>query len=456
MHKGQKVQLVIEKLILGGEALARHEGLTVFVPYGAPGDRLEVELTEARKDYARAKILRILEPSPDRVEPPCPYFFKPESKNLFCGGCAWQHLSYPAQLRAKQELIREAFERIGKISVDVRPVLGMDNPWRYRNKVQVPFVQKGADFKAGFYAPSSHEPVEFDDCLVQTDLSNRIVQWVKGFMRRNRIQAYSERNESGWLRHLFVRTNSRGGALIALITRTLDFTRQREFVKELEERFPSVVEVHQNHNPKRTNVVLGTEERLIRRRKPFQETYSFGTFAVSPGSFLQVNHAQTEVLYRVVGDEVVRAGAKGVLDVYCGSGGIAFAMAKRVSWALGVEENEAAVHDAKENARALGARHVRFLAGRAEYVLPHLGAESFPGPWVGVVDPPRSGCQPGALHALVRLNPKTILYVSCDPATLARDAKILEGLGYKVRSCQPVDMFPQTAHIESVTVLERA
>lgn len=457
MHIGQHFTLKIEKLILGGEALGRKEGLAIFVPYGAPGDEAEVEITQVCKDFARAKILQLHSPSASRIEPPCPYFYKVGQTSLACGGCSWQHLSYEAQMKAKEDLLAEAFERTAKLSVAVEPIQGMSDPWRWRAKVQVPFARQGPRVIAGFYAPKTHWPIDYQDCLVQPPLSNAILQTVKSLMNRFRLPAYEEKQHQGWLRHLLIRMNKKGEAQVVFVTARKDFPHQAKILQELRKSFPEIIEIHQNYNPRQTNVILGETQKLLWRQKKFTETIGPVCLEVAPGSFLQVNPAQAEVLYQSVKDCLKASGCKAVLDLYSGVGSIALYLASEVDWVLGVEEDPEAVRDAQRNAEKNHLRHCHFLAGKVEHLLPRLVRHrEIPEPVAVVLDPPRAGCDPRVLEAVIHLAPQAILYVSCDPASLARDIKKFVSRYYTIQKIQPVDMFPQTAHIESVTWLKRS
>jgi 23S rRNA (uracil1939-C5)-methyltransferase len=456
--------LDIETLALGGDAVARAgppggRRQAVFVPYAAPGDKVRVERWEERPTYARAWVQEVLAPSADRADPPCPYFFKPgAAPETVCGGCDWQHLRYEAQARAKRQLLIDAFQRIGRIARPaVEETRAAPEAWRYRNKVQVPFVSRGGGTLAGFYAPNTHRVVPFQDCLIQSEDSVRVIHAVREWADRHGIAVYDADTDQGWLRHLLVRTNSQGEALVALVTRTAAFPDAVAFAEFLTQHCPAVKSIFQNVNMKRGNVILGPEWRHLHGRRYLQETLLGLKFRLSPGSFFQVNHAMAETLYRQVEAFVDPAPDDSILELYAGVGAIAQLLARRARRVWGVEENPQAVADAVQSAQWNGLRNVRFIQGRCEAVLAQGRFNQRAGDVMNavVLDPPRAGCDPAVLRRAFRLAPRRIVYVSCDPATLARDARYMATGGYHLKRAVPVDLFPQTAHVESVSLFER-
>jgi 23S rRNA (uracil1939-C5)-methyltransferase len=422
------------------------------VPYGAPGDLLEVEIAEVRKNFARARLLRVIEASPVRVKPPCPYHFQPDHpQEYFCGGCTWQHMNYPFHLDAKRQLVQETLERIGQVEdVEVLPTLGMADPWRYRNKVQVPVGWNGRQLFTGFFSPGSHHIVPIEDCLVQTELSVRLINRSRDLLAEAGVPGYDEERHTGVVRHLLVRTNRANQAMLVFVTRTAELPRQREIVRRLSEEFPGLAGVHQNVNPGRTNVILGREWNSLGGAAYIEERLGALRFRLSPGSFFQVNTLQAEVLYEQARKQAGRGGET-LLDLYCGVGGIALWLASGFKQVIGVDSVRNAVDDAVHNAQLNRIGNARFMASPAERFL-----ASYRGPGQSltvVLDPPRSGCEPGVLQALARLRPRTVVYVSCDPGTLARDIAILGKSGFRLEEAQPVDLFPQTAHIETIVRL---
>ena len=458
MQIHDRVTLEIERLSLGGEGIGHAGGMVVFVPYSAPGDTLKVDITETRKRFARGRILDVLHASTDRVEPPCPYYYR-------CGGCAWQHLAYPAQLKAKQALVQETLERIGGLKgISVKPVLGMKDPWRYRNKVQQPVGWDGRQLISGFYAEGSHEIIPIEDCLVQPELSVKIINRAKALLGQYGLRAYDDRRHHGWIRHLLVRTASPhpiplpkgeggvspGEAMLVFVTRSPEFPQESKIIPVLMREFPQLAGIHQNVNPARTNVILGREWRRIYGQDYLEERLGPLKFRLSPSAFFQVNSPQAEVLYEVA--KTMAGSGERLLDLYTGVGTIALWLSDRFQEVGGVEENPAAIKDAETNAELNRVDNVRFIAQSTEAFLGGISRDPRHGLTV-IVDPPRAGCTPSVLKSLIALRPSPLVYVSCDPGTLARDLAVLTQSGYRAQDIQPVDLFPHTSHIETAVKL---
>ncbi|MBI4051043.1 MAG: 23S rRNA (uracil(1939)-C(5))-methyltransferase RlmD, partial [Elusimicrobia bacterium] len=408
-------------------------------------DELEVKIGEDKSQYATAQITSLIHPGPGRIDPPCPHHFKVGDR-FWCGGCDWQHLDYFRQLAMKKELVRDALERIGKIKNPPIPEpISSPDPWRYRNKVQVPVgIRRGA-LQIGFYHPGTHEIVDFKDCLVQPELSVRIVAKIKAMVHK-----YSW---EGWLRHIFIRTNEKKEALVALVTRNPHFTHRPESVQELIRTFPAIVSLYQNIQPAQTSVILGPRWVKLWGKEKMEETIGKINLAVSPGAFLQVNTRATEKLYQAAEKSLLwnNTNPGTVLDLYCGAGAIALWISPYVSQVVGIEENREAIGDAIENAKKNKIRNVQFASGKVEAVLPRLRIS----PDAVILDPPRRGCSLSVLKQIRKLDPRRILYISCNPATFARDLRILMDEGFRLLQAQPVDLFPQTSHIEVIGLLER-
>ncbi len=444
MQPGKRLTIDIERLSSEGEGIGHADGMVIFVPYAAPGDRLEVEIAQVQKRFARANPLEIIQPSPDRVEAPCPYYYR-------CGGCTWQHLSYPAQLKAKQSLVQETLERIGGLkNIQVKPVLGMTDPWRYRNKVQQPVGWDGRQLISGFYAEGSHEIIPIDDCLVQPQLSVKIINRTKALLQQLGLRAYDAERHQGWIRHLLVRTSPEGKAILVFITREREFPQESRIIPYLMREFPELIGIHQNVNPSRTNVILGREWRRIYGQDHLEVKLGSLKFKLSPSAFFQINSPQAEVLYNVA--KTMAGTGERLLDLYTGVGTIAMWLADRFKYVGGVEENPAAIRDAEMNAQLNKIRNVEFVAQSTEAFLGGIGREPRQ-PVTVVMDPPRAGCAPMVLRSLLALRPQTLVYVSCDPGTLARDLGVLTQGGYQVQEIQPVDLFPHTPHIETAVKL---
>ena len=462
MIESETLTVKVERMAPEGDSIARAESSTrvVFVPYGVPGDRLKVEVASAKSTFARARITRLLEAGADRIEPPCPLHFSPARSGPPCGGCDWQQLSYKAQLRHKRELILDCLRRIGKFAdAAADPVLPSPQSWGYRNKVQIPFGTAPGSRKiiAGFYETGSHRIVDFNACPVQPELSVKIALKVKELAGRLGLAPYEEDSRRGWLRHLFVRTNAEGKAMAALVTRSPDFARREEFARELRSAFPALISLYQNVQPLKTSVILGPDWKLLWGERHIEEKIGEFTFLVSPGAFLQVNTPAAALLYDAALSALKEGGRvfELALDLYCGAGTLSLWAAKAARRVIGIEENREAVRDAWRNAERNGVKNARFLVGRVEAVLPRLRAQ-LPEFCAAVADPPRAGLRVPALRWLTAPMVKRVVYVSCNPATFARDAGYLSHSGFKLRRVAPVDLFPQTSHVELVGLLDRS
>jgi len=452
----------LHALALGGDAVGRVEGQVVFVPYGAPGDKIAAGRWEAKPRFARAWIESVQTPAPDRVEAPCPYFFKPgAAPDAVCGGCHWQHMAYGAQAAAKKQLLIETFQRIGRVAhPPVEDTVTPADPWRYRNKVQIPFAPSDAPpgFTAGFYAPGTHRIVPFDDCLVQPDVSVLVFKAVKDWFTQHPVPVYNADTQEGWLRHLLIRTNAKGDALVAVVSRGENFPAAVEFAQFLTAQCPAVKSVFHNVNNQPGNVVLGPEWRHLHGKSYLEESVLGLRFRLSPGAFFQVHHAMAEKLYALVEKFVAPAPDRTVLELYAGVGAIGQILAKKSRRVWAVEENPQAVDDGVASAGWNKIDNIKYTLGRCETALARgrflQGANDTLG--AVVLDPPRAGCDQLVLRGVMRMKPRKIVYVSCDPGTLARDARYLSTGGYHLKRVVPVDLFPQTSHIESVSLFEPA
>lgn len=452
VRRHQRVRFAVSGLGSGGEGVGKVDGFTVFVDGALPGDEIEAMITEVKRNYAVGALRRVIVAAPERISARCPAF--PD-----CGGCQLQHLDYGAQLRWKRQQVVDALTRIGHLGeVPVHPCLGPDEPWFYRNKAQFPVGPAqgggtgGASLVAGMYARGSHRIIDIDECLIQHPLNNAIIRAAKRLAVKYGIAPYDEATHSGCLRHILARVGSASGeAMAVFVTNGPSFPDGRKLAADLMREVPAVVSVHQNINPRRTNVILGEETRLLAGRETITDRIGRFEFAISPRSFFQVNPEQTETLYRKAVAYAELTGRETVIDAYCGIGTISLFLAERARWVHGIEVVPEAIADARANAARNGVANVEFHLGETEGVLPRLrerGARAD----VIVVDPPRKGCEPAVLDAFAAMRPRRIVYVSCNPATLARDLARLAELGYRTIEAQPVDMFPMTAHVETVVL----
>ncbi|MDR6225791.1 23S rRNA (uracil(1939)-C(5))-methyltransferase RlmD [Desmospora profundinema] len=446
---GDRITIDIDNQSHTGDGVGKVNGFTVFVPSALPGERVRVQVQKVKKTYAHARVEEWEETSPDRVDPFCPIFEQ-------CGGCQLQHLAYPAQLRMKERQVADSFSRIaGMEGVKVLPVMGMEQPWHYRNKAQVPFSGRRGETVAGFYAAGTHEIVPYESCFIQQETNDQTIQAVIDIVRELDIPPYEERLHRGLLRHVMVRTGKRTKeVMVVLVTNGPRLPRKRELLTRLEKRVPGLASVVQNIHPRRSNTVLGKENRVLWGKGWIEDAIGPVRFRISPHSFFQVNPDQTVVLYEEVRRRAALTGGETVVDAYCGIGTIGLYLARDAGRVLGVESVEQAVEDARLNAELNGIIHASFEVGAAEEIMPRWADEGIR-PDVIVVDPPRKGCAPELLEAAVRMEPERLIYVSCNPATLARDAAILADQGYVTNEVQPVDLFPHTHHVECVAAFTR-
>ena len=441
-QKNQELTLLITSLSSEGQGVGRSEGVAFFVPFALPGETVRAHIIKVEKRYCIAKIVEILEPSPDRVEPKCEAFAK-------CGGCAMMHLSYPEQLRAKTQIVRDCLERLGGVNdVCVSETLGMDDPWRYRNKGSFPFGFVDGAVAFGFYAERSHRLIPLFDCPIEDARVTAIARTVAEWANRNHIRVYDETTGKGCLRACVVRVTSTGERMAVVVTKG-DLPAKESLVRLL-----NVESLYHSRNDRQTNVIFGDRFSLLNGKPQIVEEQNGIRFLVSPQSFLQVNPMQTRVLYETAIRFLDPKPDETIADVYCGIGTISLAIAKHVGKVIGIECVPEAIEDAKKNAALNGVGNAEFLCGLAEDVLPSLVKNGMR-PDAIVIDPPRKGCEEPVLSAIAESGVRRLVYVSCNPATLARDVKILSSFGFSVQSVQPVDMFPHTQHVECVTLITK-
>ena len=448
----QKNQICIAEvadLTHDGSGVAKIDGFPVFVKHALPGEEIELKIIKVKKQYAFGKLLNVHTNSPDRAEPPCPIYSR-------CGGCSLQHLSYEGQLREKKKQVENVMQRIGGFDqLTVHPVKGMTDPWRYRNKSQVPIGEEKGKVVAGFYAERSHTIVDMDACLIQHDDQDQIVSIVKQLANEHGIRAYNDHLHKGTLRHVVIRrAKSTGDVMVVLVTKNEALPHKDQLVKAITGALPNVKSVMHNVNPKRTNVIFGDKTVCLWGEDTITDRIKGIDFVISARSFYQVNPDQTEVLYQQALDFAGLTGSETVIDAYCGIGTISLFLAEKARHVYGVEAVPEAIDDAKRNAKVNHIDNVTFAVGEAESLMPWWHSQGLQ-PDVIVVDPPRKGCDPEMLDAMAAMKPERIVYVSCNPATLARDMKHLSESGYRADEVQPVDMFPQTHHVEAVTVMYR-
>ena len=428
-----------------GLGIVRLDGAVVFVPGAVRGERVDLKITKVMKTVAAGRIVKIHKPSPERAEPECPYYGR-------CGGCDFQHLTYPEELWAKRQRVQDALTRLGGSDVEVEDILGAKDPTHYRNKSQYPV---GADGAIGFFQARSHKVVPVERCLIQPEAADRTAAAVRTWMRRYKISAYDETSGKGLVRHVYVRVNRKGESLCCLVVNGKGVPREPELAALVRAAAPGTVGVLINSNTRRGNVVLGDRYRTVWGQDFLMDTLRGLTFKLSVPSFYQVNPAQTEVLYGKALEYAGLTGKETVLDLYCGIGTITLCMAGSAQRVIGAEIVPAAIRDAEENAARNGIENAAFFCGDAADVAAKLEAEGLR-PDVVTVDPPRKGLAPEVIASVVAMGPDRVVYVSCDPATLGRDVKLFAASGYILRRACAVDMFPGTRHVETVALLTKA
>ena len=453
LKKNDEITLTIDAMTAEGSGIGRHEGLAVFVPNTAVGDTVLCHIIKAKKNYAVGKAFKIFTPSPDRVEPDCPVAAQ-------CGGCCFRHVSYEAELRYKRQRVEDAFSRIAHLDAEVLPVLGPPDTLRYRNKAQFP-VQLDRDQNPtfGFYAQNSHRVVPCEDCLLQPALFGDVLTVVRDWIIRRGITVYDEETRSGLLRHVYIRQGHYSKQLMVCLVvngaPSVSVPRVSFLTDALKETIPGFVSLSVNYNPSKTNVILGREEEVLYGDGYMEDTLLGRTFRVSPQSFYQVNTPQAEVLYSLAADHAGLTGEEVLLDLYCGTGTIGLTMADRCKHLYGVEIVADAVEDARRNAAANGVTNATFLCGDAADAAARLKADGVKADVV-LVDPPRKGLSEQLIETIADLDPQRVVYISCDPATLARDCARFADKGWHIAApVRPVDLFPRTAHVESVVLLTK-
>ena len=429
-----------------GKGIVKGEGVTVFVPNIIRGEKAKVEIVHKSNNQTLGVVKEFIKTEPNRVTPKCRFFKE-------CGGCALQHMDYASQLAFKKEHVKECLAKIGHINMDVNDTLGMEVPYNYRNKTQVPFSSKKGKIRYGFYKQDTHDVVQFDKCLIQTTLADEVLQYTKELMTKFKIEAYDEDKRKGVIRHVLVRVGVHTNeAMIVLVTNVDNFPNRKLLVKELLKKFPSVKTIVQNINHRDTNVILGEKEFTL-FGKGYIEDYILGVkFKISSKSFYQVNPTQTEVLYSKAIEMAKLDKNDLIIDTYCGIGTIGLIASKHVNRVLGVEIVKEAIVDAKNNANINDIKNATFVCDDAARFMVDL---SIANETVDVIflDPPRKGLDTSLIESVLKLKPRKVVYISCNPSTLARDLAYLKEL-YNITEVQPVDMFPHTYHVETVACLE--
>lgn len=460
MKKNEIVEITIEDIGVNGEGIGKIDGYALFVKDAVIGDRIEAKITKAKKNYAYARLMKILEPSVDRVMPKCPVARQ-------CGGCQIQELSYEKQLEFKEKKVRNNLERIGGFSPEflnqvMEPICGMDEPFYYRNKAQFPFgTDKEGNIVTGFYAGRTHQIIPNTECALGVKQNKQILELILEFMNTYHVTAYNEETGEGLLRHALIRYGFKTGEImVCLVVNGDKIPHSEKLVDKLAE-IPGMTSITLNVNKERTNVILGREIKVLWGQGYITDYIGNVKYQISPLSFYQVNPVQTEKLYGLALDYADLKGEETVWDLYCGIGTISLFLAQKAKQVYGVEIIPQAIEDAKNNAKINGIENAEFFVGKSEEVLPAYYAD-YENEYgekahadVIVVDPPRKGCEESLLRTMVDMEPERIVYVSCDSATLARDLKVLCENGYEIQKVRAVDQFPMTVHVETVCLLQR-
>ena len=446
LKTGQTLELGIVSLSSEGRGIGRFEGLAVFVPYTLPGDRITAKVIRLQKNFAEAELIELLSPSEYRISPVCPVFGS-------CGACSLMHAKYSAQLELKRIIVEDAMHRIGGFgNVSVPPVLGMTEPLRYRNKAVFPFGNRNGRVVFGCYGRKSHNLIPIDDCLLQANDTITVMKAICDWANAFGIGAYSP-DSKGILRSAVIRITY-GGIMVVIVT-TGVLPHRDELVSMLTEALPAVRSIIHNINPDDTNLVMGRKSRTVFGSPTVTDRLCELRFDVSAESFLQVNPSETLKLYSVAIDALDIKPTDSVIDLYCGIGTISLLAAKRAKNVLGIEVVPSAIENAKANAIKNGITNAEFICGAVEDVIPKLLTSEEQNFTSLILDPPRKGADPKAIEAIIASGIPRIAYISCNPATLARDCKLLSSAGYALEQIRPVDMFPETEHVETVVLLSK-
>lgn len=447
LKKNQQLELKIASFGAQGEGVAKYEGMPIFIPYALPGETIKALIVKVEKKYAFGKVLEVISASPERNKPSCPIFYQ-------CGGCVCQHMSYAAQLAFKRNQVENCMRHIAGLDIEVRPVLGMANSWHYRNKISMPVAGTSDTPLIGYYAQRSHRVIDTDACLLSMQPNDKVCRLIRQWMIQEKIPPYQEETHSGLVRHIMTRINRRGQLMLVMVINGKTLKKADILLDMLRQQVPEMVSFCVSSNEKRGNVILGDSYQALWGQERLEDQLCGNRFFLSPLSFFQINPLQTEKLYNTALDFADLRGDETVADLYCGAGTISLMLAKKAAYVVGVEIVPDAIKDAEKNAQINNITNVSFICGATELVLPKLVGDGMR-PDVIVLDPPRKGAEKSVLEAIIACGPRRVVYVSCNPATQARDARILADGGYHPQWCQPVDMFCQTAGVENVMLFAK-
>lgn len=439
------VLVTIKRLGINGEGVGFYKKKIIFIPGALPNEEVFVRITKEHPKFLEGELVRVKTKSNERIKPACTIYEK-------CGGCQLQHMTYAAQLKAKKDIVKQAFERYTSIkNLPIHDTIGMDEPWNYRNKSQLQIGEKKGNYMAGLYAAKSHQLIELTNCPVQHPDTNKVTEKVKRILQQLRIPVYKERTHSGIVRTVVVRTSFYTKEVqVVIVTATKILPKKEKIITEITQQLPNVTSIVQNINTEKTSVIFGNETIVLAGNETITEKLGSFSFDLSARAFFQLNPVQTVTLYNEAKKVAQLTGNEKVVDAYCGVGTIGLWLADGAKEVRGMDVIKESVMDAQENMKKHGVEHATYVVGKAETWLPKWKKEGFD-PDVIVVDPPRTGCDKTFLQTVIDMNPKRFVYVSCNPSTLAKDVDYLMKRGFELKSVQPVDMFPQTAHVECVS-----
>lgn len=444
----EKYELIINGYSHQGEGIGRVNNFTVFVPGAILGERVRVKISEVKKNFARGELKEVISYSPHRIKPLCPVYY-------LCGGCHLQHIAYEKQLEMKKGIVENALGRIGNQNIKVSTTIGMKDPWRYRNKGYFQMNQEKGKVRLGFYKAGSYDFVPASGCVLFSLQINRLVSYLEDQLSLQKVTVYNSKTGEGNLRNILIReSRSTGEIMIIFITKEYNLGFGQNILNDLVKTFPQVISIYQNINKSPKAVLQGKNFRILKGKPDLEDAIGPFKFKISPQSFFQVNALQAEILNEKALEYANLSGEEAVIDSYCGTATISIYVAKQAKKVYGIEVEKSAVRDAKINCELNGISNLKLFSGKAEewlYRWRRSGEEVH----LIIVDPPRRGCSSKVLKEIIKIKPKKIIYVSCNPATLARDLKYLtKDDDYKLKKVLPIDMFPQTSHVECIASLE--
>ncbi|MDE6005123.1 MAG: 23S rRNA (uracil(1939)-C(5))-methyltransferase RlmD [Oscillospiraceae bacterium] len=447
LQKNEIYEAEITGMTNEGSGVCKINGMAVFVPMTAIGDKLKIKIVKVLKNYAFGIIYELLAFGTGRVTPDCPVFRQ-------CGGCVFRHVDYQTELQYKQQFVKDAFARIGKLNPVFEPILCSENRNHYRNKAQYPVAMQDNKLICGFYAKHSHRVIAFTDCYLHPEIFQEILNYLLPVLQKANISAYDENSHTGELRHIYLRKGYHSGEIMLCFIVKKSIQKKLNFLSDLQKQFPDIVSISESVNSEKTNVIMGQTVKLLAGKNFITDSMCGNQIRISPQSFYQINTAQAEQLYMIAKNYADLQGNKLLLDLYCGAGTIGLSMADSVKKLIGVEVIPQAIENAKENAKQNQIFNTEFYCGDAGMISKKLLTKKI-SPDVVILDPPRKGCDNMTIQSVVSMQPNKIIMISCNPATCARDSAIFAENHYITEKVKAVDLFPNTAHVECVVLLTR-